>query len=148
MRNALIALSLTAGLAAADAALAVTPVRPQAVCPQIRRQPVDRYADLPRAVRARLGAMAERNGRWNAGDALGPGDERYPFQHYLAGGHLGGDRWVVIYEKGGFAHFWTVAAFRLAPAPGGGRTAVEIAAASGAPLERVCVDAAARLRRP
>ena len=147
MRWTLLAAAALASLALAGEAAAVMPVKPQATCPQILRQPVNRYADVPAPIRAKLGRMAERNGRWNVGDSIGPGDERYPFEHFIAAGHMGQDRWLVIYERGGIAHYWIATVLQLTPNRGGGRTAVEVASANGAPLDRVCRDLAAKLPR-
>lgn len=143
MRAAILSLTLAAGLLAEPAAVAA---RPATVCPQIHRAPVTRLAQLPSPIRKELGAIAELNGRWNVGDAIGPGETHLPFRHLMAAGDMGRGRWLVIWEQGGIAHFTNVEVFRLAAGPGGRRTATRVFSIQGGPVEPLCRQAAAKLR--
>lgn len=143
MRAALIILSLAAALAAPTVAYA----KPAVVCPQIHRTPITRLAQLPPSIRKTLGAIAEPNGRWNAGDAIGPGDERYPFRHLIAAGDMGKGRWLVIWEQGGIALFSNVEVFKLTAGSGGRVTATRLVSVQGGPVEPLCRQAAAELSR-
>lgn len=134
-------------LAAALAAPAVAGAKPAVVCPQIHRTPITRLAQLPPSIRKTLGAIAEPNGRWNAGDAIGPGDERYPFRHLIAAGDMGQGRWLVIWEQGGIALFRNVEVYELVARPGGRPGARVIASAQGGPVEPLCRQVAAKLPR-
>lgn len=144
MRAAILSLTIAAGLMAAPAAEAA---KPDAVCPQIQRTPVTRLAQLPPSIRKTLGAMAEINGRWNVGDAIGPGDTHLPFRHLMAAGDMGRGRWLVIWEQGGIAHFTNVEVFKLAPGPGGRPAATRVVSVQGGPVEPLCRQAAAKLRQ-
>lgn len=149
MRVAALALTLTAALAAAPAdaqpkgrsATSVTHL-----CPQIGRAPVTSLRQLPAGIRKALGHMADVDGRWNVGDAIGPGDERYPFRHFMAGGDMGGGRWLVIWEQGGFARFENVEVYRLTRRRSG-MTVDKVISEKGGDLPGLCRRAAAQLRK-
>ena len=64
---------------------------------------LDRLARLPANARATLGAMAERGGRWEPGDALGPGP-RLPSRRFISA-RQSGCTLAVRYEQGGIAHY-------------------------------------------
>jgi hypothetical protein len=63
---------------------------------------IDRLARLPADARTTLGAMAERGGRWEPGDALGPAP-RPPSRRFISARQTGCTL-VVRYEQGGIAH--------------------------------------------
>lgn len=143
MRAALIA-ALAMGLLTGSTAEAA---KPAAVCPQIHRTPVTRLAQLPPPIRKELGAIAELNGRWNVGDAIGPGEARFPFRHLMAAGDMGRGRWLVVWEQGGIARFTHVEVFKLTAGPGRRATATRLVSVQGGPLESLCRQAAAKLPR-
>ncbi len=142
MRAAILSLSLAAALAAPIVAEA----KPAAVCPQIQRTPVTRLAQLPPSIRKQLGAIAEINGRWNAGDAIGPGETHLPFRHLIAAGDMGRGRWLVIWEQGGIALFSNVEVFKVTPGAGGRAAVTRLVSVQGGPVEPLCRQAAAKLR--
>lgn len=84
---------------------ALAPSQAQATQGCIGRQVVafDRLARLPAGARAALGAMAERGGRWEPGDALGPGPQ-LPSRRFISA-RQSGCTLVVRYEQGGIAHY-------------------------------------------
>lgn len=140
-----VALALTASLLAASAAQAA-PTPPTRLCPQIARKPVQRLGQLPSLIRERLGHVADVNGRWNVGDAIGPGETHLPFRHFMAGGDLGGGRWLVIWEQGGFARFTNVEVYRLTRRRTG-LTVDKVISESGGQLDDLCRRAAEALSR-
>ena len=71
----------------------------------------DRLARLPAGARATLGVMAERGGRWEPGDALGPGPQR-PSRRFISA-RQSGCTLVVRYEQGGIAHYERTAILTL-----------------------------------
>lgn len=144
MRATLMILAFASWLLAAPGALAGP--KPQAEpCPQIDRKPVARLAQLPSLLRKQLGHMAEVDGRWNVGDAIGPGETHLPFRHFLAGGDMGDGRWLVIWEQGGFARFANVEVYRLTRRRTG-LTADKVISRSGGDLPGLCRLVADQLR--
>lgn len=115
------------------------------LCPQIKRTPVTRLAQYPAPVRKALGHMANPGGRWNAGDAIGPGEERFPFRRLIAGGDIGGGRWLVIWEQGGFAHFENVEVYEVVRGRGPPR-AHKLISETGGQAYELCRRVAAKLR--
>jgi hypothetical protein len=76
-------------------------------CPHFART-YARLADLPPGAVAALGfPIAERGGRWNVGDAVGPGP-LLPFARFIAA-EGGGCTLNVRYEYGGIAHGFATA---------------------------------------
>lgn len=71
---------------------------------------VDTYTNVPLAIRAMIGEMADRGGQWEATDSIGPG-QRLPGRRLLRAGYRG-DTWFVWWERGGIAHIWQAAVFR------------------------------------
>lgn len=138
-------LSLIAAVALA--APTVVDAKPAAVCPQIHRTPINRLTQLPPLIRKQLGAIAEIDGRWNAGDAIGPGEARNPFRHLIAAGDMGQGRWLVIWEQGGIALSTNVEVFKLSAGAGGRVTATRLVSVQGGPVEPLCRQAAAKLPR-
>src|SRR5690242_14458894 len=51
-------------------------------------------------IQRQFGRMAPRDGNFNISDALGPGQENWPFTRFIQGGRSG-TRWYVWYEYGG-----------------------------------------------
>lgn len=145
MRAAAIVFAIAAGLLTASGAEARPKPRPEA-CPQIARKPVQRLGQLPSLIRQKLGHMADVDGRWNVGDAIGPGETHLPFRHFMAGGNLGGDRWLVIWEQGGFARFANVEVYRLTRRRTG-LTADKVISESGGQLDDLCRRVAGALSR-
>ena len=150
MRTTTLCLTLAAVLAAGSAADAQPRGRAAAtvtgVCPQIKRIPVARLEQFPKPVRQALGHRADPGRRWNAGDALGPEDEKYPFRRLIAGGDMGGGRWLAIWEQGGFAHFETVEIYEVTRRAGPPR-ARKLVSESGGSLPDLCRRAVEKLRR-
>ncbi len=143
MRTAILGLIAAVALAAPTVAAA----KPAAICPQIHRTPITRLAQLPPSIRKQLGAIAEINGRWNAGDAIGPGEARNPFRHLIAACDMGQGRWLVIWEQGGFALSTNVEVFKLTAGAGGRVTAARLVSVQGGPVEPLCRQAVAKLPR-
>jgi hypothetical protein len=143
MRAALICISLAVALAAPT----FVDAKPVAVCPQFQRTPITRLAQLPPSIRKTLGAIAEINGRWNVGDAIGPGETHLPFRHLMAAGDMGRGRWLVIWEQGGIALSTNVEVFKLTAGVGGRITATRLVSVQGGPVEPLCRQAAAKLPR-
>jgi len=56
---------------------------PAQLCPHLVRD-YARKADLPAGARAVLPAMAERGGRFNVSDAIGPDDRNLPFNRFIS----------------------------------------------------------------
>ena len=56
--------------------------------------------------------MADPGGEFNAGDAISPGDKR-PSRRLLVAG-LSEKYCLIHYERGGVAHVWVIALFKLA----------------------------------
>ena len=54
-------------------------------------------------IRQQFGRMAPRDGNFNISDAIGPGQENWPFTRFIQGGRSG-TRWYVWYEYGGIAY--------------------------------------------
>jgi hypothetical protein len=76
-------------------------------CPHFARN-YARLADLPPGAAAALGfPIAERGGRWNVGDAVGPGP-LLPFARFISA-EGGGCTLNVRYEYGGIAHGYATA---------------------------------------
>lgn len=103
MKTAVVALLLAAASAPATAA-AKGPVQ---LCPHLVRD-YARKADLPAAARAVLPAMAERGGRFNVTDAIGPDDRNLPFNRFISARQTGCTL-SVHYEYGGIAHGFATA---------------------------------------
>ena len=80
---------------------------PAQLCPHLVRD-YARKADLPAGARAVLPAMAERGGRFNVSDAIGPGDHNLPFNRFISA-RLSGCTLSVRYEYGGIAHGFATA---------------------------------------
>jgi len=80
---------------------------PDRLCPHLVRD-YARKADLPAAARAVLPAMAERGGRFNVSDAIGPDDRNLPFNRFISA-RLSGCTLSVRYEFGGIAHGFATA---------------------------------------
>ena len=93
-------------------AVGMTPVPaaakgPAQLCPHLVRD-YARKADLPAGARAVLPAMAERGGRFNVSDAIGPGDHNLPFNRFISA-RQSGCTLSVRYEFGGIAHGFATA---------------------------------------
>lgn len=107
-------------LIVALAACAATPVQGPRAEPELAEAPsgpavswqghqlreVTSLAALPASIRRAIGAdrqglegMAERGGRFNAGDAV---VEPWPMRRFITAGH-DGDTWLVAFEQGGIA---------------------------------------------
>ena len=80
---------------------------PAQLCPHLVRD-YARKADLPAGARAVLPAMAERGGRFNVSDAIGPNDRNLPFNRFISA-RLNGCTLSVRYEYGGIAHGFATA---------------------------------------
>ena len=87
------------GVAAAAPAAAAGPTQ---LCPHLVRA-YARKAELPAGARALLPPMAERGGRFNATDVVGPGERRLPFTRFISA-RRAGCTLAVRYEYGGIAH--------------------------------------------
>jgi hypothetical protein len=131
---------LLAGLALAGQAAAAAS-QPASVCPQLRRVPIALVARLPAPIREATGPMANPGGRWNAGDAIGPGQTHLPFRRMIAAGDMGSMRWLLVYEQGGFARFNVVQVWSLKP----DGTADKLVEASAGDVKIACEQAAAKL---
>ena len=99
------ALSLLLAVALAPAPAAAK--GPPQLCPQLARD-YARQADLPAGARAVLPAMAERGGRFNVSDAIGPNDRNLPFNRFISARQRG-CALSVRYEFGGIAHGFATA---------------------------------------
>lgn len=80
---------------------------PSQICPHLVRT-YARKAELPAGARALLPRMAERGGRFNVGDAIGPGEEHLPFARFISARQAGCSL-SVRYEYGGIAHGFATA---------------------------------------
>jgi hypothetical protein len=80
---------------------------PTHICPHLVRD-YARKAELPAGAQAVLPRMAERGGRFNVGDAIGPGDQDLPFARFVSA-HQAGCSLSVRYEYGGIAHGFATA---------------------------------------
>jgi hypothetical protein len=128
---------LLVGLAAAVSSPSPDPA---GICPQIERRPVARYADFPRLVRDWEGRLAERDAPFNSTDVIRTGDDR-ALARFVAGGDMGGGRWLVVHESAGRFLFHHVDVWRLKP-DGGIEHPVHF---SGGNLDKLCAEAAAKL---
>ncbi len=94
------------------AALAPLPAPALAKGPAQRCAPVlqtyVRKADLPAGALALLPPMAERGGRFNVTDDIGPGEEHLPFARFISA-RLTGCTLSVRYEYGGYVHGFATA---------------------------------------
>ena len=93
-------------------AVGMTPVAaaakgPAQLCPHLVRD-YARKADLPAGARAVLFRMAERGGRFNVSDAIGPNDRNLPFNRFVSARQRGCTL-SVRYEYGGIAHGYATA---------------------------------------
>lgn len=98
------------------AALALTPTAalamgPSQLCPHLVRS-YARKADLPAGARAVLFPMAERGGRFNATDVIGPDQRGLPFSRFIAA-RQSGCVLSIRYEYGGIAHGFAAAMLEL-----------------------------------
>lgn len=117
-------------------------IDPATACPQIERRPVARYADFPEVIRRFVGRMGERGVEWNSTDVIHANDPR-PLRRYVAGGDIGGGRWLVVYESGGRMVFKHVQVWEIAR---DGRLARPAADTSGS-LDIACAKVAEELAR-
>jgi hypothetical protein len=120
MKAASALLLLAVGLAPATAAAK----GPAQLCPHLVRD-YARLADLPAGARAVLPAMAERGGRFNVTDSIGPGDRNRPFARFISA-RQSGCTLSVRYEFGGIAHGFATAVLEER-----GRAWVMVASGSG-----------------
>ena len=93
------------------AALAPLPTPASAKGPQLCPHLVRAYAhkaDLPAGARALLPPMAERGGRFNATDVVGPEERRLPVARFISA-RQAGCTLSVRYEYGGIAHGFATA---------------------------------------
>jgi hypothetical protein len=104
MKTVSLALLLAVGLAPAEVAAAKGPAQ---ICPHLVRD-YARKAELPAGARALLPAMAERGGRFNVSDAIGPGGLNLPFNRFISA-RQSGCTLSVRYEYGGIAHGFATA---------------------------------------
>jgi hypothetical protein len=80
---------------------------PAQLCPHLVRLYASK-AELPPGARALLPPMAERGGRFNVTDDIGPGEERLPFARFVSA-RQAGCTLSVRYEYGGIAHGFATA---------------------------------------
>ncbi len=130
-RAALAALLLTATAASAAPAnpdFTCKLVHPATIYDSLKRLP----PALARAVRGKIGAMADRGEFFNATDAIvRPG----PSRRFIRAGHAGA-KWFAWYEQGGLAYFKSIVVF-VADAHG----ALEVTGEyQGAFDENMCAD--------
>lgn len=105
--------SLILGLVLASIA---APALAEEVCPQIPRTPAAKYADIPEPVRRWIGnRKADPGEPWNSTDSIRTGDM---LAQYVTGGHIGGDRWLVVWLTGGRTLFRHVEVWRVTPEGG------------------------------
>jgi len=130
-------IELLFALAAADPS-----ADPATVCPQIERRPVARYADFPEIIRRFKGKLGKRDVEWNSTDVIHVRDPR-PLNRYIAGGEMGGGRWLLVYESGGRMVFKHVEIWEIAR---DGRVARPASATSGS-LDIACAEVAEQLAR-
>lgn len=100
-----IVLASLLGIALAPAAAVAK--GPAQLCPHLVRD-YARKADLPAGARRILPAMAERGGRFNVTDAIGPDDRNLPFARFISA-RQSGCTLSVRYEYGGIAHGFATA---------------------------------------
>lgn len=84
---------------------------PAPTCPHLVRA-YGRKAELPAGARAVLPPMAERGGRFNATDVVGPDERILPFARFIAA-RQSGCTLSVRYEYGGIAHGYAIALLEL-----------------------------------
>jgi len=106
MRAALLLL-----VAVAPAPAAATAEDPAQICPHLVRD-YARKAELPAGASAVLPRMAERGGRFNVSDAIGPDDRNLPFNRFVSARQRG-CALSVRYEFGGIAHGFATALLEL-----------------------------------
>jgi hypothetical protein len=112
-RSALSGLICAAGLAAAPAS-AIAAASPAVNCTFTKpTESVDAYARVPAAIHAVLGTMAERDQPFQVTDVILPGPQN-PSKRLISAGRRG-NKWFVLYEQGGAAYSWHVAAFAIQP---------------------------------
>lgn len=80
---------------------------PGRICPHLVRA-YARKADLPAGARALLPPMAERGGRFNPTDVVGPDERNLPFARFISA-RQAGCTLSVRYEYGGIAHGFATA---------------------------------------
>jgi hypothetical protein len=107
MKAAAVLLLLAVGLTPAEAATK----GPAQLCPHLVRD-YARKADLPAGARIVLPAMAERGGRFNVTDSIGPDDRNLPFARFISA-RQSGCALSVRYEYGGIAHGFATALLEL-----------------------------------
>jgi hypothetical protein len=94
-------------LATTPAPAPVAAKGPARLCPHLVRD-YARKADLPAGARAVLPVMAERGGRFNVTDVVGPNDRNLPFTRFISA-RQSGCALSVRYEYGGIAHGFATA---------------------------------------
>ena len=104
MKPAPLFLLLAFGLTPAAAIMAKGPAQ---LCPALVRL-YSHKADLPAGARAVLFPMAERGGRFNATDVIGPEERNLPFSRFISARQTGCTL-SIRYEYGGIAHGFATA---------------------------------------
>ena len=98
-------------LAVAPIPVAAAAGGPAPTCPHLVRA-YGRKAELPAGARAVLPPMAERGGRFNATDVVGPNERNLPFARFISA-RQSGCMLSVRYEYGGIAHGYAIALLEL-----------------------------------
>ena len=104
MKSAPLLLLLAIGLTPAATAAAKGPAQ---LCPHLVRT-YARKADLPAGARAVLFPMAERGGRFNATDVIGPEERNLPSSRFISARQTGCTL-SIRYEYGGIARGFATA---------------------------------------
>ena len=119
------------------------PAMAEEVCPQIERTPALKFGDIPEPIRRWIGDRKANPGEpWNSTDSIRAGDM---LAQYVGGGHMGGDRWLVVWLTGGLRLFRHVEVWQVTP-DGGARPIARNR--DSISFDKACAEVAAQLATP